>query len=100
MNGAKDELCATTISAPKRNMVKIIGSSHHRFCFPKKPSSSPPVCKFLVVVRTHFMVFSSECIENEWLRLAACLPRQSGLIRLLTQLPTLSARRELSSAEF
>src|ERR1017187_10541297 len=55
MKGARDELWATTISAPNRNSVNRIGNSHQRLFFPKKWSNSPAVWRFRAVVRMNFM---------------------------------------------
>jgi hypothetical protein len=54
MNGASDELCATTMKAPSRNNVTTMGTIHHRF-EPKNESSSPATRKFLAALRMNFI---------------------------------------------
>src|ERR1022692_1852054 len=97
MNGASDELWATTISAPKRNRLRTIGNSHQRFCLPKKPNSSPAVCRFLLVVRIHFIVVSWK-VENNLLRFTVqgLMQRQGHNCESLRRLPNLSTPPEWS----
>jgi hypothetical protein len=56
MKGASEELWATTMKAPSKNRVKMMGRIHQRRP-PKKENNSPAVLKFRVAVRTSFMDF-------------------------------------------
>src|SRR5580692_160576 len=59
MNGAMTELWATTMSAPKRNRLKITGSSHQRLLPTKNERSSPAMPKRRTVLCTNFMISPS-----------------------------------------
>jgi hypothetical protein len=54
MKGASEELWATTMRAPSKKRVTMMGRTHQRRP-PKKENNSPAVLKFRVAVRTNFM---------------------------------------------
>jgi hypothetical protein len=54
MNGAKEELCATTMNAPNRNKTAMIGTIHHRRP-PKNENSSPTVLRLRAAERRNFI---------------------------------------------
>jgi hypothetical protein len=54
MNGARDELWATTIKMPSRKRRQIMGRIHHRRP-PKKEKSSPAVLRLRAAVLRAFM---------------------------------------------
>src|SRR5271165_2473859 len=64
MNGAIAELCATTMSAPKRKRLKITGSSHQRLLPTKNESSSPAIPKRRTVLCMNFMISPSNSYDK------------------------------------